>query len=80
MVKKHHAWKVNEPDVYLYGEDVYGVPSTSKSSVHRVIVHCTRCDVGLGAHPLCGLAKVGAQALPNRTVARGCSGRTCSTR
>ena len=33
MVKKHHAWKVNDPDVYLYGEDVYGVPSTSKSSV-----------------------------------------------
>ena len=27
MVKKHHAWKVNEPDVYLYGEDIYGVHS-----------------------------------------------------
>ena len=27
MVKKHHAWKVNEPDVWLYGEDVYGVHS-----------------------------------------------------
>ena len=26
-VKKHHAWKVNEPDVYLYGEDIYGVHS-----------------------------------------------------
>ena len=25
MVKKHHAWKVNEPDVYLYGEDIYAV-------------------------------------------------------
>ncbi len=25
MVKKHHAWKVHEPDVYLYGEDIYGV-------------------------------------------------------
>ena len=24
MVKKHHAWKVNDPDVYLYGEDIYG--------------------------------------------------------
>ena len=27
MVKKHHAWKVNEPNVYLYGEDIYGVHS-----------------------------------------------------
>ena len=27
MVKKHHAWKVMEPDVLLYGEDVYGVHS-----------------------------------------------------
>ena len=27
MVKKHHSWKVNEPDVYLYGEDIYGVHS-----------------------------------------------------
>ncbi len=27
MVKKHHAWKVNEPGVFLYGEDVYGVHS-----------------------------------------------------
>ena len=27
MVKKHHAWKVWEPDVYLYGEDIYGVHS-----------------------------------------------------
>ncbi len=27
MVKKHHAWKVNEPDVYLYGEELYGVHS-----------------------------------------------------
>ena len=27
MVKKHHAWKVTEPDVWLYGEDIYGVHS-----------------------------------------------------
>ena len=27
MVKKHHAWKVREPDVYLHGEDIYGVHS-----------------------------------------------------
>ena len=27
MVKKHHAWKVNEPEVWLYGEDLYGVHS-----------------------------------------------------
>ena len=27
MVKKHHAWKVTEPDVWLYGEDIHGVHS-----------------------------------------------------
>ena len=27
MVKKHHAWKVCEPGVHLYGEDIYGVHS-----------------------------------------------------
>ena len=27
MVKKHHAWKVTERDVFLYGEDIYGVHS-----------------------------------------------------
>ena len=27
MVKKYHAWKVTEPDVWLYGEDIYGVHS-----------------------------------------------------
>ena len=27
MVKKHHAWKVTEPNVYLYGEDIYAVHS-----------------------------------------------------
>ena len=33
MVKKHHAWKVNEPDVYLYGEDIYGVHSIAYAPV-----------------------------------------------
>ena len=33
MVKKHHAWKVNEPDVYLYGEDIYGVHSVTYAPV-----------------------------------------------
>lgn len=27
MVRKHHAWKVAEPGIYLYGEDIYGVHS-----------------------------------------------------
>ena len=27
MVRKHHAWKVTDPDVYLYGEDIFGVHS-----------------------------------------------------
>ena len=33
MVKKHHAWKVSEPDVYLYGEDIYGVHSIAYEPV-----------------------------------------------
>ena len=33
MVKKHHAWKVNEPDVWLYGEDIYGVHSIEYGAV-----------------------------------------------
>ena len=33
MVKKHHAWKVREPGVYLYGEDIYGVHSIEYAPV-----------------------------------------------
>ena len=33
MVKKHHAWRVDEPDVYLYGEDIYGVHSITYEPV-----------------------------------------------
>ena len=33
MVKKHHAWKVSEPEVYLYGEDIYGVHSITYGPV-----------------------------------------------
>lgn len=33
MVKKHHAWKVTEPDIYLYGEDIYGVHSIAYDAV-----------------------------------------------
>ena len=35
MVKKHHAWKVTEPDVYLYGEDIYGVHSIIYDAVQE---------------------------------------------
>ena len=33
MVKKHHAWKVTEEDVHLYGEDIYGVHSIAYEPV-----------------------------------------------
>ena len=33
MVKKHHAWKVTEPEVWLYGEDIYGVHSIEYAPV-----------------------------------------------
>ncbi len=35
MVKKHHAWKVTEPDVFLYGEDIYGVHSIEYEPVRE---------------------------------------------
>ena len=35
MVKKHHAWKISEPDVFLYGEDIYGVHSISYGPVRE---------------------------------------------
>jgi len=35
MVKKHHAWKVAEPDAYLYGEDIYGVHSIEYGAVRE---------------------------------------------
>ncbi len=33
MVRKHHAWKVAEPDVWLYGEDIYGLHSIAYDPV-----------------------------------------------
>ena len=33
MVKKHHAWKVTEGDVYLYGEDIFGIHSIAYEPV-----------------------------------------------
>lgn len=35
MVKKHHAWKVTEPEVLLYGEDIYGVHSIRYGAVRE---------------------------------------------
>ena len=35
MVRKHHAWKVTEPGVYLYGEDIYGVHSIAYEPVRE---------------------------------------------
>ena len=35
MVKKHHAWKITEPDVFLYGEDIYGVHSIEYGAVRE---------------------------------------------
>ena len=35
MVKKHHAWRVTDPDVYLYGEDIYGIHSIQYRAVRE---------------------------------------------
>lgn len=33
MVRKHHAWKVQEHDVLLYGEDIFGIHSITYGPV-----------------------------------------------
>lgn len=33
MVRKHHAWKVQEPDIHLYGEDIYAIHSIEYNPV-----------------------------------------------
>lgn len=35
MVRKHHAWKVTEADIFLYGEDIYGVHSIEYDPVRE---------------------------------------------
>ncbi len=35
MVKKHHAWKLTDSDLYLYGEDIYGVHSIAYAPVRE---------------------------------------------
>lgn len=33
MVRKHHAWKLQDPDVLLYGEDIFAVHSIAYDAV-----------------------------------------------
>ena len=50
MVKKHHAWKVTEPDVWLYGEDLYGVHSIEYAPVaEQATFHAFALRDGSGA-------------------------------
>ena len=50
MVKKHHGWKVNEPDVYLYGEAIYGVHSIEYEPVpEHATFHAFALRDGKGA-------------------------------
>lgn len=49
MVRKHHAWKVTEPEVFLYGEDIYGVHSIEYDPVPEDRTFYTlalRCEDG----------------------------------
>lgn len=49
MVRKHHAWKVTQPEVFLYGEDIYGVHSIEYDPVpeHRTFyAFALRCGDG----------------------------------
>ena len=43
MVKKHHSWKVTEPDAYLYGEDLYGVHSIQYAPVRETETSARAC-------------------------------------
>ena len=50
MAKKHHAWKVTEPDVWLYGEDIYGVHSIEyEPVVERATFYAFALRDGAGA-------------------------------
>ena len=50
MVKKHHAWKVTAPDVWLYGEDIYGVHSIEYAPVaEQATFHAFALRDGSGA-------------------------------
>ena len=50
MVKKHHAWKVTAPDVWLYGEDIYGVHSIEYAPVlEQATFHAFALRDGNGA-------------------------------
>ena len=78
MVKKHHAWKVREPGVYLYGEDIYGVHSIEYGPVREdetFYAFALRGDDG-GFAPFAELeAYAGAKGIPVVPVLfRGCFG------
>ena len=62
MVKKHHAWKVNEPDVYLYGEDIYGVHSVTYAPSWPNARLSTRSPSGTRAGAFAAFAEVEAYA------------------
>ena len=50
MVKKHHAWKVTEPNIWLYGEDIYGVHSIEYEPVaEQATFHAFALRPGDGA-------------------------------
>ena len=74
MVKKHHAWKVNEPDVYLHGEDIYGVHSISYDPVPEYeTFHAFSLRNGDGA--FASFDEVEAYARQRKIpVCRSCSG------
>ena len=56
MVKKHHAWKVHEPGVHLYGEDIYGVHSIEYEPVpeHEDLLRLRTSGCGWRVRVLCG--------------------------
>ena len=65
MVKKHHAWKVVEPDVYLYGEDIYALHSIAYDPVPEAATFhafaLRRCDSAFAS-----FAELGAYAEERR--------------
>ena len=54
MVKKHHAWKVTDPDIYVYGENLFGVHSIEYDAMREEdtfrVFAVRKGDIFLAAH------------------------------
>ena len=78
MVKKHHAWKLTDPEIYLYGEDIYGVhsieygPVREEQTFHAFALRNGMGDFSSFAEVETYARKIGIPVVP--VLFRGCFG------